>query len=110
MAGGSFCSRCGRPLKVGQLYCDCGGEANSDPLPQGSSLAHGTSETSGLCILLTIVSSIAVVAAIALAAAQTAGVVAVVLAVAGVVLAVLARVAQAGRQHAEMMDELRRRQ
>jgi len=109
MAGGSFCSRCGKPLKVGQLYCDCGGAVNSDPLPQGSSLAHGTSETSGLCILLTIVSAIAVLAAIALAAAQTAGVV-VVLAVAGVVLAVLARVAQAGRQHAEMMDELRRGQ
>jgi len=109
MAGGSFCSTCGKPLKVGQLYCDCGGAVSSDPLPQGSSLAHGTSETSGLCILLTIVSAIAVLAAIALAAAQTAGVV-VVLAVAGVVLAVLARVAQAGRQHAEMMDELRRRQ
>jgi len=109
MAGGSFCSTCGKPLKVGQLYCDCGGAVNSDPLPQGSSLAHGTSETSGLCILLTIVSAIAVLAAIALAAAQTAGVV-VVLAVAGVVLAVLARVAQAGRQHAEMMDELRRGQ
>jgi len=109
MAGGSFCSRCGKPLKVGQLYCDCGGAVSSDPLPQGSSLAHGTSETSGLCILLTIVSAIAVLAAIALAAAQTAGVV-VVLAVAGVVLAVLARVAQAGRQHAEMMDELRRGQ
>ena len=82
MAGGSFCSRCGKPLKVGQLYCDCGGAVSSDPLPQGSSLAHGTSETSGLCILLTIVSAIAVLAAIALAAAQTAGVV-VVLAVAG---------------------------
>ncbi|MBN1320961.1 MAG: hypothetical protein JXA87_08975 [Thermoleophilia bacterium] len=110
MAGGSFCSRCGKPLKVGQLFCDCGGPVNPDSLPQGSSLAHGTSETSGLCILLTILSVLAAVVAIALAGAQTAGTLAVVLAAAGVALALLGRIAQAGRQHAEMMDELRRRQ
>lgn len=110
MTGVSFCSRCGKPLKVGQLYCDCGGAVNSDTPPRGSSLAHGTSETSGLCILATILSLLAVVVAAALAATQTAGVVSVVFTGAGVVLAVLARVAQAGRQHAETMDELRRRQ
>jgi hypothetical protein len=81
-------------------------ELAGGPAPQGSSLKAGTTEVSGLMIALVVVAVLLMAAgffAADNAITQTA------FFAAAAVVAIFARIAQAGRQHGEMMDELRKR-
>jgi hypothetical protein len=57
---------------------------------EGSSLKQGTSEVSGWCVFLILLSLFGIPGILA-----------------AIVFALLARIAQSGRQHAEMMDAMR---
>lgn len=97
------CSKCGAQVTVGNIYCDkCGTALATEDSISGSSLKQGTSEVSGWCIVLVILSIISLVLGGVLGVIGWAGI------GAAVVFVTLARIAQAGRQHAEMMDELRK--
>jgi len=68
----------------------------------GSSLRQGTTDVSALTVFLVVLAVIGLGAGL-----FTNGLYAYALFAAAAVLAILARIAQAGRQHAELMDALR---
>ncbi len=104
-----YCPACGQRNTAKVRSCkNCGaslGEAQDVGRVKGSSLRQGTSEVSGAMIVLIIIAVILMVVGFLVgdAITQTAAF------AAAAVFAILARIAQAGRQHAEMMDELRGR-
>jgi len=78
------------------------GEAEAESqIRGGSSLVRGTTEVSGLTILLLALAFISLILGGLLGWLGITGL------VAAVVFALFARIAQSGRQHAEMMDALR---
>jgi hypothetical protein len=81
-------------------------DENKYAAPQGSSLRADTTNVSGFMIALIVIAVLLLIAGFALAEnaiTQTA------FFAASAVFAIFARIAQAGRQHGEMMDELRKR-
>jgi hypothetical protein len=68
---------------------------------EGSSLKQGTSEVSGWCVFLILLSLLSLVLGAFFGLFGIPGI------LAAIVFALLARIAQSGRQHAEMMDAMR---
>ena len=101
------CPNCEAQNASWRVRCkSCGEVLLVESEVKGSSLKRGTSEVSGLTIVLIVLSLILVVAGFfytSNAITQSATF------AAAAVFAILARIAKAGRQHAELMDELRSR-